>query len=102
MSLTVVGWQRAGALVERFDTAFGAVRTGLTRPTHLFASNPSNQSRRSLETVTPLSQRLKAAVKTAERPPRRRMGVHPPARWNLEFTQVPQRLLAGDKHSVIK
>jgi hypothetical protein len=64
MSLTVVGWQRAGALIELFAPAVGAVRSGLTRPTHLFASNPANQSRRPLETVTPLSQRLKLAVKT--------------------------------------
>ncbi len=64
LSLTVVGWQRAGALIELFAPAVGAVRSGLTRPTHLFASTPANQSNRPLETVTPLSQRLKLAVKT--------------------------------------
>ena len=64
-SLTVVGWQRAGALVELFDPAVRPVRSGLTRPTHLFASNPGTTgSKRPLETITPLSQRMKLTVKT--------------------------------------
>jgi len=149
-SLTVVGWQRAGALVELFDPAVGAVKSGLTRPTHLFASNPgTNQSKRPLETITPLSQRLKLDVKTpvmaAEatqiakvltRTPGSPLAAWPhqaiptiaqhlgtvrptpPTTWpgdrfdivwvftrqqngTWKFTQVPQLLLAGDRHSVI-
>jgi hypothetical protein len=151
LSLTVVGWQRAGALAELFDPAVGAVRSGLTRPTHLFASNPNpNGSMRPLETIMPLSQRLKLTVNsqvTASEPNQiaetlaatkgsslaawqfqgipaiaQHLGtVHPapPSNWppdrfdlvwvftrqhggTWKFTQVPQLLLAGDKHSVIK
>ena len=151
LSLTVVGWQRAGALVELFGPAVGAVRSGLTRPTHLFASNPgTDESKRPLETITPLSQRLKLAAKTPVRAAKttqiakiltgtpgsplaawphefipviaQHLGtVHPtpPQKWpgdrfdvvwvftrqqdgSWKFTQVPQLLLAGDRHTVIK
>jgi hypothetical protein len=64
-SLTVQGWQRAGALVELFDPKVGKLRKGITRPTALFASSPgSHGSKRPLETVTPLAQRLKMTVST--------------------------------------
>ena len=151
LSLTVVGWQRAGALVELFDPAVGAVRSSLARPMHLFASNPgTNGSKRPLETITPLSQRLKLAVKASVAPAAttqiakilaatsgtsltawqyqgipaiaRHLGaVHPapPTNWppdrfdivwvftrqqdgSWKFAQVPQLLLAGDRHTVIK
>ena len=71
LSLTVVGWQRAGALVELFDPAVGSVRSGLTRPTTCSPRTPRPE-RRPLETVTPLAQRLKLAVRTPVRPRRPR------------------------------
>jgi hypothetical protein len=150
-SLIVQGWQRAGALVELFDPAVGKLRAGLTKPTALFASNPgSHGSKRPLETITPLAQRLNMSVSTPVKDSETKQiadilnatpgaplaawqhqdipaiaahlkHVHPkpPAKWpgdrfdivwvftrrsdgSLKFTQVPQLLLAGDKHSVIK
>jgi hypothetical protein len=149
-SLTVLGWQRAGALVELFDPAVGKLRAGLTRPTALFASNPgSHGSKRPLETITPLAQRLKMTVSTPVKDSETKeiagilaatpgvplcawqhqdipsiaghlKHVHPksPSKWpgdrfdivwvftrkhdgTWKFTQVPQLLLAGDKHHVI-
>jgi hypothetical protein len=150
-SLIVQGWQRAGALVELFDPAVGKLRSGLNRPTALFASNPgSSGSKRPLETITPLAERLKMTVSTPVKDSETKQiaailnatpgaplaawqhqdipsiaghlkHVHPkpPTKWpgdrfdivwvftrqsdgTLKFTQVPQLLLAGDKHSVIK
>ena len=150
-SLIVQGWQRAGALVELFDPAVGKLRTGLTKPTALFASNPgSHGSKRPLETITPLAQRLNMTVSTPVKASETEQiadilaatpgaplaawqhqdipaiaghlkHVHPkpPTKWpgdrfdivwvftrrsdgSLKFAQVPQLLLAGDKHSVIK
>jgi hypothetical protein len=150
-SLIVQGWQRAGALVELFDPAVGKLRSGLTRPTALFASNPGSRgSKRPLETITPLAERLKMTVSTPVKDSETKQiaeilnatpgaplaawqhqdipsiaghlkHVHPkpPTKWpgdrfdvvwvftrqsdgSLKFTQVPQLLLAGDKHSVIK
>ena len=60
-SLTPRGWQRAGALislfVERAGTSGGAL---LPTPSRLFASElgPHSHSRRPIETLEPLSQRL--------------------------------------------
>ena len=60
-SLTPRGWQRAGALVGLFipraDGSGGAI---LPTPTDLFASEvgPHSRSRRPLETLQPLSERL--------------------------------------------
>jgi hypothetical protein len=150
-SLIVQGWQRAGALVELFDPAVGKLRTGLTKPTALFASNPgSHGSKRPLETITPLAQRLNMTVSTPVKDREtdqiadilaatpgaplaawqhqdipaiaghlKHVHPKPPTKWpgdrfdivwvftrrsdgSLKFTQVPQLLLAGDKHSVIK
>jgi hypothetical protein len=59
-SLTVRGWQRAGALACLFDPAFapGAGRQ-LTEPRYLYASNPrKHRSKRSRETLTPLARKL--------------------------------------------
>src|SRR5450755_221366 len=60
-SLTPRGWQRAGALVGLFVPR--TVESGpalLATPTRLFASEigPHSHSRRPLETLTPLSERL--------------------------------------------
>jgi hypothetical protein len=60
-SLTVRGWQRAGALAALLATPDGVPRDPLlAEPRFIFASTPSrrNGSRRSLETVTPLAERL--------------------------------------------
>jgi hypothetical protein len=150
-SLTVLGWQRAGALVELFDPADEPIRTGISRPTSLFASNPgATGSKRPLETITPLAQCLGMNVKTPVKDKEtaeiariltatsgsplaawqhqhipsiaRHLGKvdpKPPKKWpghrfdivwvftrrqdgSWQFTQVPQLLLAGDKHSVIR
>jgi hypothetical protein len=150
-SLTVQGWERAGALVELFAPASGKLRPGITRPTALFASNPgATGSKRPLETITPLAQRLGVTVNTPvkdsqtsaiakllratsgtplaawqhqdipsiahhigqvlPKPPKKWPGHRFDVVWvftrrhdgTWNFTQVPQLLLAGDKHSVIE
>jgi broad specificity phosphatase PhoE len=60
-SLTVRGWQRAGALAHLFAPAEGrAQEQSLARPQFLYASKPKKQngSRRSMETITPLAEKL--------------------------------------------
>jgi hypothetical protein len=64
-SLTPRGWQRAGALiglfVPRADRTTAAV---LPTPSHLFAcrAGPRSKSRRPLETLVPLGERLEIEV----------------------------------------
>ncbi|WP_225728501.1 MULTISPECIES: histidine phosphatase family protein [unclassified Nocardia] len=63
-SLTVVGWNRAGALAALFDprAADGSpapLRPHLFRPATIFASNANGDgSKRPLETITPLAAAL--------------------------------------------
>jgi hypothetical protein len=61
-SLTPRGWQRAGAIVGLFVQRSGASGNpvDLPTPTHLFASEigPHSQSRRPIETLQPLAERL--------------------------------------------
>ena len=64
-SLTVRGWQRAGALAALLATPDGTPRDAqLAEPRFIYASTPSkrNGSRRSLETVTPLAEKLSLRV----------------------------------------
>ena len=64
-SLTPRGWQRAGALVGLFVPRTGESGPALLpTPTRLFASEvgPHSHSRRPLETLTPLSERLSVAL----------------------------------------
>ncbi len=65
-SLTVRGWQRAGALVGLFSPGSAATGSGhLPTPTHLFSSRvgeTDNRSRRPRETLQPLSERLGIAI----------------------------------------
>ena len=60
-SLTVRGWQRAGALAHLFAPAAGRPQEPLlARPQFLFASKPKRQngSRRSTQTISPLAEKL--------------------------------------------
>jgi hypothetical protein len=60
-SLTVRGWQRAGALAGFFAPTNGSFQDSLlARPQFLYASKPTrrNGSRRPIETVTPLAEKL--------------------------------------------
>jgi hypothetical protein len=65
-SLTVVGWQRAGALVALFAPARGEPRDpNLARPDLIYAAAPSHhggadgsRSRRPVQTIEPLAARL--------------------------------------------
>jgi hypothetical protein len=66
-SLSVEGWQRAGALVALFAPARGKLQhPSLTSPDLIYAAAPSrhgggadgSQSKRPLETVTPLAAKL--------------------------------------------
>jgi hypothetical protein len=60
-SLTVRGWQRAGALASLFAPANGAFQNlSLAKPQCLYASKPVKRkgSRRAFETITPLAEKL--------------------------------------------
>jgi hypothetical protein len=62
-SLTVDGWQRAGALVELFAPMRGGPPAGLWRPDAVYAAAARHgRSRRSIETVEPLARQLGVAV----------------------------------------
>jgi hypothetical protein len=64
-SLTVRGWTRAGALVELFAPGSGATRSGLARPTAIYASGgTSGEGQRPRQTVTPLATRLGIPINT--------------------------------------
>jgi broad specificity phosphatase PhoE len=60
-SLTVLGWQRAGALSGFFAPTNDSFQdASLARPQFLYASKPirRNGSRRPIETITPLAEKL--------------------------------------------
>ena len=60
-SLTVRGWQRAGALVAFFAPTNNSFQDpALARPQFIYASTPTKRqgSRRSVETMTPLAEKL--------------------------------------------
>lgn len=59
-SLQVRGWQRAGAMIALFSPPNGLFDLSLARPQFLYASKPlrSKGSRRPLQTITPLSEKL--------------------------------------------
>jgi hypothetical protein len=58
-SLTVTGWIRAGALAQLFAPSTGDPPRGLRRPDAIYGSAPeSGQSKRAIQTVTPLAARL--------------------------------------------
>lgn len=66
-SLTVRGWQRAGALCPLFAPPGGTFQhPALAEPQFLFASKPTrrNGSRRPVETVTPLAEKLAIRINT--------------------------------------
>ncbi|HEV3471495.1 MAG TPA: hypothetical protein VG148_19365 [Pyrinomonadaceae bacterium] len=66
-SLTVRGWQRAGALAALLAPSDGNFPDpALAQPQILYASKPKkrNGSRRSLETITPLAEKLATRVNT--------------------------------------
>ena len=60
-SLSVHGWQRAGALVQMFEN-LAPGRPGITRPDHLFGARYDryslDASRRSLQTLKPLARSM--------------------------------------------
>ena len=66
-SLSVRGWQRAGALVRYFSSnGSGTMDQRLAEPQHLFASKidpaANSTSRRSLQTLTPIAQTLGVSI----------------------------------------
>ena len=68
-SLTVRGWQRAGALVQLFsqpEMLRQSQYSALAQPTRLFASavGKGSPSRRPAETLMPLAERLQLPVET--------------------------------------
>lgn len=66
-SLTALGWQRAGALVQFFEH-LAPSRAGISRPDHLFATRfdkySAEASRRPIQTLEPLSKSM--GLKTAD------------------------------------
>ena len=65
-SLTVRGWQRAGALAALLASDGPLRDPALAEPRFIYASKPTkrNGSRRSMETVTPLAAKLSLLVNT--------------------------------------
>jgi hypothetical protein len=65
-SLTEIGWDRAHRLVGLFAPAQGPPRTGLARPTAIYASaaNTNGEGMRTRETVQPLADALGITVNT--------------------------------------
>ena len=64
-SLAVRGWQRAGALISLFSLPDVQTKyPSLAKPQFLFASKPLRRkgSKRPLQTITPLSEKLKIPV----------------------------------------
>ena len=67
-SLEVRGWQRAGALASLLAPTNGHVQNAaLAKPHFLFASKPLRRkgSRRPIETLTPLSQKLSLRINSS-------------------------------------
>jgi hypothetical protein len=65
-SLTEVGWSRAHRLAELFAPPRGPIRTGLARPTAIYAAgaNSDGDGERTRETLGPLAERLRIGVDT--------------------------------------
>ena len=65
-SLTEAGWERAHRLVDLFDPAQGTPRSGLARPTAIYAAgaNDDGEGQRTRETVAPLADKLGISVNT--------------------------------------
>ena len=66
-SLTVRGWQRAGALASFFAPSNGSFQDpSLAEPQVIYASKPTkrNGSKRPVETLTPLAERLAIRINT--------------------------------------
>jgi hypothetical protein len=66
-SLEVRGWQRAGALAHLFAPGDGRFQNGsLAKPRYLYASKPLRRkgSRRPMETITPLAEKLAVRINT--------------------------------------
>lgn len=66
-SLSVRGWQRAGALANFFAPTDGHFQDpSLARPQFLYASKPVKRkgSRRPVETITPLAEKLAIRINT--------------------------------------
>jgi hypothetical protein len=64
-SLTVSGWVRAGALIELFASASRPPQVGLGSPERIYAAGfRGDQSKRAIQTVTPLADHLGIEVDT--------------------------------------
>jgi len=65
-SLTEIGWSRAHRLIDIFSSPQDARRTGLTRPTAIYAAgaNAGGEGLRTRETVQPLADSLGIRVNT--------------------------------------
>jgi hypothetical protein len=62
-SMTVQGWQRARLLVSMFNPDKGRLRTGLARPTALFAGKINNDhGKRPVQTLQPLATALQLPI----------------------------------------
>lgn len=66
-SLRIRGWQRAGALVSLLATTGHLHHVTLATPHFLFASKPLRRkgSRRPIETITPLAERLAIKINSS-------------------------------------
>jgi hypothetical protein len=62
-SLTVRGWQRAGALVSLFTPGVAkALGHGLSVPSHLYCISHKHHSKRTRQTLTPLARKLEIPI----------------------------------------
>ena len=94
-SLTVAGWVRAGALAALFAPPGGEPPTGLHWPDAVYGpAYELGRSKRSVQTVTPLADRLGLDIVT-------RYAAGDEARLAAELRTRPGATLVGWKHSGI-
>ena len=109
-SLTIEGWQRAGALACLFAPSHGPLQaTELAKPGFLFASasKSGGGSKRPVETITPLASKLGLTVKTHKKSDTDKVAVDAMScggialiSWQHELIPSIANIIVGDQTTV--